>query len=116
MSGFIDASPPVRSFGAMRVGDTDTRTMKWGDDLMPIGDSVATVLGVAITRKDGVAMATGDLTWVPPVVVDATRLQTTLTLTGGRPETIYIISPQVRTAQNKVLRRDAYLTVKAILG
>lgn len=107
----LNPTPPRQL--AMPAGGTDTRYYDMVDDLQPLGDSVATIVSIAVARADGNAVGVGDLTiaatpepWIGASPSSATALNMCVNWwqSGNLAvATDYIITVTVTTAQGRTI-------------
>lgn len=117
MSGTV-YNPPAGHWGALRVGDTDTRTKNFAPDLSQIPDTISSVSSVVITRTDGVQMGATDLQLAAQPGVDSSTTQVTLELSGGIAGVIYDVAITVATVgpPSRTITRDTQILVAAAVG
>jgi hypothetical protein len=107
--------PYPERFGALRVGDTDSRSRDFTPDFTPLGDTI--IAGsVVISRRDGAPITSQDLTTASPVAIDQTSLVLSVWLTGGIEGVDYFVSFTANTAQGRAITRDAYLQCVSQVG
>lgn len=116
MSGTMVYNPLPGRWGALRAGDTDTRTKQFGPDLIPIQDTIASISSVTITRQDGVTMGGSDLAILQSPALDSAALNVTLWLGGGIAGVTYNVEIVVATAASRTLARDTLILVMAERG
>jgi hypothetical protein len=56
MANLFATSPPPRITPSFALGETDTRFIDFSPFLAPLGDQVASIIGVQITLRDGSAV------------------------------------------------------------
>jgi hypothetical protein len=118
MTGTTIYNPPAGDWGALRVGDTDTRTKNFGPDLATIPDTISSVTGTTITRTDGVAMGANDLSVSAQPGIDSTNTQVTLQLSGGVSGVTYDVAITIATVgpPSRTITRDTQILVAAAVG
>lgn len=125
---FYDFTPVTSD--PISAGDTDGRAVSFLYELEnpadPTGDTVTSVVGIAITRQDGTAITATDLALTGashPTTIDASGLVVGIWFTApsncvpaGVQQVDYAVTLKVNTALGRVLDRTLYLSVLAMMG
>ena len=116
---FYDFGPVT--LDPLRAGETDGRGVGIVYDLQTTTDTVTAINSVVITRQDGAPMVSGTdlaLDGAIPPSIDPTGLIVAVWCQPplGAAGSAYVVTLSVTTAQGRVLLRDAYITVLALMG
>jgi hypothetical protein len=109
-------NPPPGQWGALRYGDTDTRTKNFQPDLSQIPDTISSVTNVNITRDDGQTMGSSDLQMTALPGVDSTNTQVTVQLSQGIAGVEYNVEIIIATVGGRTLGRDTTILVSGAVG
>jgi hypothetical protein len=116
MSDSTIYNPPAGKWGALRFGDTDTRTKNFNPDLSQIPDTIASVSQVVITRTDGQTMGSSDLQVSAQPGIDSTNTQVTLQFSQGLAGVTYDVGITILTVGSRTITRDTQILVSAAVG
>jgi hypothetical protein len=105
-------------WGALRVGDLDTRSKDFGPDLSQPGtrDTITSVASVTITRLDNVTMGANDLALKATPTVDTAKRVVGLWLGQGVAGVAYNVEICVTTVGGRTICRDTPISVVGELG
>jgi hypothetical protein len=109
-------NPPPGTWGALRYGDTDTRTKNFSPDLSQIPDTISSVSQVIITRIDGQQMGASDLQMTAQPGIDSSNTQVTVELNQGIAGVTYDIAITVLTVGGRTLTRDTVMLCSGSVG
>ena len=116
MSGLY-VNPQVLAQSPLRTGSTDLRYYALGDDLTPLGITVASIVSVVAVRTDGAASGAGDLQILTnPAPYLSTDHLTVYWWETGSLVAMYKISVTVQTSDNRTLVYDCLQLVTNLLS
>lgn len=129
--------PPPVPVPDLRVDTKDTRALDFTDVLGPEDDSIVEIVGIDVSRRDGVALGPQDLT-ITPTSPGVTAPWLSVSPTGDYPEVVttvnwwqsagdpvaepggqsvqYVVEVSVKTKAGRSLTIDVYQHVSPLLG
>lgn len=117
--------PPPERLVALRAGEADTRGISVKNTLADVGDTIASITSIAVARRDGATIGSGDLA-IPPAgyagpALDGSGL--VVTWWQGASAAIvasgdvdYHILVTLRTVGGRAICIDLYQLVSATVG
>ena len=120
---FMAVPTPVR-LEPLRAGTTDTRGLNLASALAAEGDTIASITGISVARRDNRPIGTGDLSITPagfaaPWIASGTTVnwwQGAGASIAAAAAIDYVISVSFLTTQGRPLIYDAYQLVTPALG
>lgn len=126
MANLFATSPPPRVTPSFALGETDTRFIDFSPFLAPLGDQVASIIGVQVTMRDGSTVPssgisilespTNNAPFAAPPWLDSAGYTVAFWVYSGVIPGNFQINVSVLTSSGRTITRSCFTSVLLSMG